>query len=74
MMVLTQTLTSRSWIGGFKSFDNNCIFGNAVEMNFDEVMQLKAEVESFPRPAVKDYVCTMTKSYVAPFGGRMVTN
>jgi hypothetical protein len=43
-------------------------------MNFDQVMQLRAEVESFPRPAVKDYVFTMTKSYVAPFGGRMVTN
>jgi hypothetical protein len=42
-------------------------------MNFDQVMQLRAEVETFPRPAVKDYVCTMTKSYVAPFGGRMVT-
>jgi hypothetical protein len=54
-------------------FDNNCIFGNIVEMNFSQATQLRAVVEKILRSAVKGYVCTLTKSFLAPFCGKMVS-
>ncbi|KAM0850045.1 hypothetical protein ACQ4PT_053349 [Festuca glaucescens] len=68
---------------GDESFDRYCIFGNEVEMNFHQMMQLRSYVEDLPskpmkeyldelpRPAVKRYVCRLTKSLVNPDDGEM---
>jgi hypothetical protein len=41
-----------------------------MEMNFDQVTQLRAKVDELPRPKVKEYVCTMTKSFLHLLVGR----
>ncbi|KAM0882348.1 hypothetical protein ACQ4PT_032356 [Festuca glaucescens] len=68
---------------GDESFDRYCIFGNEVEMNFHQMMQLRSYVEDLPskpvkeyldelpRPAVNRYVCRLTKSLVNPDDGEM---
>jgi hypothetical protein len=58
----------------YEPYDKNCIFGNAVELTFSQQMQLQAEVENLPRPALKEYVCTMTKSYLTHMVGKLVRN
>ena len=48
---------------GDDSFDRECVFGNEVVMNFNQVMLLRSYVEDVPRPKVKVYVSTLTKLY-----------
>jgi hypothetical protein len=62
-----------------------CIFGNEVEMNFHQMMQLRSYVEDLPskhvkeyldelpRPAPRRYVCRLTKILVNPDEGQMVS-
>jgi hypothetical protein len=42
-------------------------------MNFSQATQLRAVVEKLLRLAVKGYVCTLTKSLLAPFCGKIVS-
>ena len=49
---------------GFESFDEQCVFGNEVEMTFNQMMQLRSLVEELPRPKIKEYVCRLIKSNV----------
>ena len=51
---------------GFESFDMHCMFGNEVEMTFNQMMQLRSLVEELPRPQIKEYVCRLIKSNVIP--------
>ncbi|KAM0880336.1 hypothetical protein ACQ4PT_033652 [Festuca glaucescens] len=41
---------------GDESFDRYCIFGNEVEMNFHQMMQLRSYVEDLPSKHVKKYL------------------
>jgi hypothetical protein len=56
-----------------ESFDIDCIFGNRVEMNYNLVMLLRSYIEEPPRPAIKEYVCTLTESFIKPSDGQMVS-
>ncbi|KAK1683771.1 hypothetical protein QYE76_044619 [Lolium multiflorum] len=67
-------------VRGEESFDRQCIFGNEVEMNYQQTMQLKSYFEElakkpekeyfdgYQRPFVKRYVCRLTKSMVKSDG------
>ena len=55
---------------GVESFDEHCIFGNEVEIDVNQVLQLSRIVETMPRPPIKAYVCRMEKSFINP--GQMV--
>jgi hypothetical protein len=57
---------------GNKSFDRECIFGNLVKMNFNQVVKLRYSVEHYPKQPIKRYVYTMTKSSVIPGKSKMV--
>jgi hypothetical protein len=50
----------------------NCIFGNRVEMNFNQTMLLGSYIEEPPRPVIKEYICTLTESFIRPSDGQMV--
>ncbi|KAM0879223.1 hypothetical protein ACQ4PT_034364 [Festuca glaucescens] len=56
---------------GKESFDEQCIFGNEVEMTFNQMMKLKTHVDKIPRAAVKEYVCTLSKNNIVPGEGNM---
>jgi hypothetical protein len=49
---------------GDENFDEACVFGNHVEMNYNQVLHLTNEVITNQTPAIKHYICTMTKSFV----------
>jgi hypothetical protein len=69
----TNNLLVGQGIVGAKSFDINYIFGNHVEMNFNQTMLLRSYIEEPPRLAIKEYVCTLTDSFIRPSDGKMVS-
>jgi hypothetical protein len=75
---MVSVLNNNNWIVGpgiigNESFDTTCIFGNRVEMNFNQMMLLRSYIEEPPRPAIKEYVCTLTESFIRPTDGQMVS-
>jgi hypothetical protein len=66
---LTHKLHAGPGFPGFdQPFDNYCIFGNFVELNFHQRMTLRNVTEVLPRPTTKEYVCTLDESNVTPSG------
>ncbi|KAM0908069.1 hypothetical protein ACQ4PT_015701 [Festuca glaucescens] len=59
-------------LSGDESFDKCCIFGNEVELTYNQRNQLCSIVEELPMPEMKHYVCTLMNSNVIPGEGKMI--
>ena len=57
---------------GFDDFDEHCVFGNDVEMTYQQVASLRAQVVGHQPPPIPYYVCKMTKSNVIRGKAKMV--
>ena len=56
-----------------EQFDLYCIFGNEVEVDLYQMIQLKSYAEELPKPPIKSYICRIEDSFIVPRQGKMVS-